>query len=148
MDFEHFVAAQDAVYEQVVRELAQGRKTSHWIWFIFPQLRGLGSSEMSQRFAIESVDAAAQYLRHAVLGPRLLECTQLVLGVQDRTAEEIFGSLDCMKFGSSMTLFSLCTPPGSLFGLAIGKYFAGERDRRTLELLGLKRNPPGEASEP
>jgi uncharacterized protein (DUF1810 family) len=132
MEFDHFVAAQDPVYERVVRELSAGRKTSHWMWFIFPQLPGLGTSAMSDRFAIVSVKTATRYLQHAVLGARLLECTQLVLNAQERTAEEIFGFPDCMKFRSSMTLFSLCGPPGSLFDLALDKYFGGKKDTRTL----------------
>jgi uncharacterized protein (DUF1810 family) len=138
MDLEHFVIAQDPVYERVVRELRQGRKKTHWIWYIFPQLGGLGHSEMSDRYAIDSVQTAKRYLEHAVLGPRLLECTQAVLDVGDRTAEEIFGSPDWMKFRSSMTLFSLCGPAGSLFDRAIDKYFAGKKDSRTLDLLGMK----------
>jgi uncharacterized protein (DUF1810 family) len=138
MEFDHFVIAQDPVYDRVVRELRQGRKTSHWIWYIFPQLGGLGRSEMSDRYALDSAQTAKRYLEHAVLGARLLECTQLVLDVQDRTAEEIFGSPDWMKFRSSMTLFCLCGPAGSLFDLAIDKYFAGKKDSRTLDLLGMK----------
>ena len=139
MNFDHFVIAQEPVYSIVVRELRQGRKASHWIWFIFPQLRGLGRSEMSERFALDSVEAAAAYLQHPVLGARLLECTQLVLDVQGRTAAEVFGHPDDWKFRSCMTLFSLCQPPGGVFDRAIEKYFGGLKDGRTLELLGMSR---------
>ena len=97
MEFDHFLSAQNPVYEQVLRELAAGRKQSHWMWFIFPQLKGLGFSATSQRFALDSVDAATRYLQHNVLGPRLRECTQLVLNVRNKTAEEIFGYRDWMK---------------------------------------------------
>jgi uncharacterized protein (DUF1810 family) len=138
MEFDHFLSAQNPVYDQVLRELAAGRKQSHWMWFIFPQLKGLGFSATSQRFSLDSVDAATRYLQHNVLGPRLRECTQLVLNVRNKTAEEIFGYPDWMKFGSSMTLFSLCTPPEPLFSKTIDKFFAGVRDSQTLELLKLK----------
>jgi uncharacterized protein (DUF1810 family) len=145
MEFDHFVAAQEGVYEDVLRELADGEKTSHWMWFIFPQMRGLGSSGMSNRFAINSLDEARRYLQHKVLGARLRECTQLVLQVQDRTAEEIFGYVDCLKFRSSMTLFSLASPPGSVFEKAIEKYCSGQKDPKTLALLGLNDASPGDA---
>lgn len=137
MEFDHFLSAQNPVYEQVLRELAAGRKQSHWMWFVFPQLKGLGFSAMSQRFALDSVAAATRYLQHNVLGTRLRECTQLVLNNANKTAEEIFGYPDWMKFGSSMTLFSLCTPPEPLFSKAIDKFFAGVRDSQTLGLLKL-----------
>ena len=135
MDFDHFIAAQDPVYAEVVRELADGKKCSHWMWFIFPQLRGLGYSATSQKFALGSLDEARRYLEHPVLGTRLRECTELVLKTQNRTAEDIFGSVDAMKLRSSMTLFSLCSPTNGLFDLVIEKYFAGKKDDRTIELL-------------
>jgi uncharacterized protein (DUF1810 family) len=135
MEFDHFLIAQKPVYEQVLRELSDGQKQSHWMWFIFPQLKGLGFSAISAQFALDSVDAADRYLQHNVLGPRLRECTQLVLHIDNRTAEEIFGYPDWMKFWSSMTLFSLCTPPETLFYRAIERFFAGARDSKTLELL-------------
>ena len=138
MEFVHFIVAQAPVYQQVVVELAAGQKTSHWMWFIFPQLRGLGSSQMSEKFALDSLPAATRYLRHQLLGARLRECTQLVLHANNRTAEEIFGSIDCLKFRSSMTLFSLTSPPEGLFDAALDRFFAGKKDPRTLELLRLK----------
>lgn len=134
-EFDHFIEAQQPVYEQVVGELAGGRKQSHWMWFIFPQLRGLAPSAMSQRYALDSTAAAGRYLQHAVLGPRLRECTQLVLDVDGRSAEAIFGMPDCLKFHSSMTLFSVSFPPDGLFQQALDKYFDGQPDRRTIELL-------------
>jgi uncharacterized protein (DUF1810 family) len=140
MKFDHFLKAQETVYGLVVRELARGEKWSHWMWFIFPQLSGLGSSRMSRQFALDSLDAANRYLQHEVLGARLCECTQLVLDVQDRTAVEIFGPVDAMKFRSSMTLFALCSPESSLFHRAIEKYFDGKKDTRTLEMLGLRNS--------
>jgi uncharacterized protein (DUF1810 family) len=136
-EFDHFVRAQAPVYDQVLRELAAGQKRSHWIWFIFPQLKGLGYSSTSKLYGIESLAQAHQYLEHDVLGPRLHECTQLVLDTHDRTAEDIFGYPDWMKFRSSMTLFSLCSPPGSVFAQAIDKYFAGQPDEKTLRLLNM-----------
>jgi uncharacterized protein (DUF1810 family) len=138
MEFDHFVEAQNRVYEQVVYELTEGQKRSHWMWYIFPQVRGLGYSEISNRYALGSIDEARRYLKHELLGARLRECTQLVIDIQNRTAEDILGPLDAMKFRSSMTLFSLCSPSGSLFDSAIEKYFDGKRDPQTLELLGLQ----------
>ena len=134
-DFERFVTAQEPIYHRVVRELAQGSKQSHWMWFIFPQLRGLAPSAMSQRYALDSTAEAANYWRHPVLGPRLAECTQLVLDVQDRSAEEIFGMPDTLKFHSSMTLFSLAVAEIDLFSRVIDKYFSGLPDSKTLQLL-------------
>lgn len=135
MEFEHFLKAQANVYDQVLRELADGHKCSHWMWFIFPQLRGLGQSAMSEAYAIDSFDQARRYLEHALLGPRLCQCTQIVLDGRVRTAQDIFGYPDWMKFRSSMTLFSLCSAPDSVFSRAIGRYFGGEADERTLQLL-------------
>jgi len=102
---ERFVDAQEGVYQQAVAELLRGRKESHWMWFIFPQVAGLGSTPMSQRYAIRSADEARRYLAHSLLGTRLLTCTAAVLEHRDRSAEEILGSVDAMKFRSSMTLF-------------------------------------------
>lgn len=135
-EFSHFVNAQATVYDQVLRELAAGRKSSHWMWFIFPQMRGLGYSCMSDRYAIDSLAQAQRYLAHPLLGPRLNECTALVLHAQDKTVDDIFGGVDTLKFHSSVTLFSLCDPSESAFTLAIGKYFAGIADANTLKLLG------------
>ncbi len=138
-DLQRFVDAQDPVFEDVLLELGRGDKEGHWMWFIFPQLRGLGSSAMSQRFAISSRAEAEAYLAHAVLGPRLIQCTELVNAVEGSSAERIFGSVDAMKFRSSMTLFREAAPEGSVFDQALKKYFAGEPDTRTLELLGSRR---------
>lgn len=132
--------AQDPVFEDVLLELRRGDKEGHWMWFIFPQISGLGSSAMSQRFAISSRAEAEAYLAHAVLGPRLIRCTKLVNAVESRSAERIFGPVDAMKFRSSMTLFREAAPAGSVFNEALKKYFAGEPDTRTLQLLGSPRH--------
>lgn len=134
-DLERFVAAQDPVIERVRAELAAGRKASHWMWFIFPQLAGLGFSAMSQRYAIASLEEAWRYLAHPVLGPRLLDCTRLVNAVEGRSAHGIFGSPDDMKFHSSMTLFARAAPEEPAFAAALAKYYAGAEDPRTLALL-------------
>jgi uncharacterized protein (DUF1810 family) len=136
-DFEHFVQAQSEVYDRVRRELAKGHKRSHWMWFIFPQLKGLGYSSMSQRYSMDSLAQARRYLAHDLLGSRLAECTELVLRVQDRTISEILGYPDDLKFRSSLTLFAPCCPPNSVFAQALDKYFSGEPDPKTLQLLGL-----------
>src|SRR3954451_24186606 len=109
-NLERFVSAQQAIYPQVVSELRAGKKTSHWMWFIFPQIRGLGRSPISLEYAISSREEARAYLQHPILGPRLKECTRLVLGLQGRAVEDIFGSPDDMKFRSSMTLFAPVSP--------------------------------------
>ena len=139
-DLQRFVDAQDPVFEDVLLELRRGDKEGHWMWFIFPQISGLGSSAMSQRFAISSRAEAEAYLAHAVLGPRLIRCTELVNAVESRSAERIFGPVDAMKFRSSMTLFREAAPAGSVFNEALKKYFAGEPDTRTLQLLGSPRH--------
>jgi uncharacterized protein (DUF1810 family) len=129
-----FVEAQTEVYSRVVAELAAGRKQSHWMWFVFPQVVGLGFSAMAQRYAIGSRAEAEAYLAHPILGPRLLECTRLVLGVSGKTIRDILGSPDDMKFRSSMTLFgAVSTDP--VFDQAIGQYYAGTRDQATLDIL-------------
>ncbi len=133
-DLQRFVDAQAPVYRRVVAELRQGEKQSHWMWFIFPQLAGLGHSPMARRFAIASREEAVAYLGHAVLGPRLRECTALVNAVKGRTIREILGSPDDLKFCSSMTLFgALSSDPE--FAEALGKFHGGTPDRRTLGLL-------------
>ena len=132
---DHFVQAQAPVYEQVLRELAGGRKQTHWMWFIFPQLRGLGHSAISERFALDSIDHAERYLDHKLLGPRLLECTRLVLAIPNPDPKAIFGDPDWMKFRSSMTLFSRCPNGPSAFPEAIGRCFSGVPDETTLRLL-------------
>jgi len=129
---ERFVEAQERVYPEVCAELRRGRKSSHWMWFVFPQIRGLGHSPMAQRFAIASLAEARAYLGHPVLGPRLRECTQLVIDVEGRSALEILSSPDDMKFRSSMTLFSLAAPDEPLFKTALTKYFSAGPDPETL----------------
>ena len=133
--FEHFIGAQEPVYAQVLAELRAGRKASHWMWFIFPQLTALGRSATALRYGIDDLGTAQAYLRHAVLGPRLVECTRLVLGVDGRTAHEIFGSPDDLKFRSSMTLFGRADPGQPAFAEALAKYYDGIEDPRTVELL-------------
>jgi uncharacterized protein (DUF1810 family) len=130
-----FVAAQDPIYQEVRNELAQGRKQTHWMWFIFPQLKGLGSSAMAIKFGIDSLEEAKAYLQHPVLGPRLKECTELMLTVPHDDAHAILGSPDDLKFHSSMTLFSLAQPEEPIFQKTLEKFFKGERDARTLQLL-------------
>lgn len=136
-DLYRFVEAQERVYAEALAELRAGRKQSHWMWFIFPQFDGLGTSAMSQRYAIRSLEEARAYLRHPVLGPRIAECTDAVNAHEERTAHEIFGSPDDRKFRSSMTLFELAAGPDSPFSAALEKYFSGERDGRTIDLTRL-----------
>ncbi|MCA0319925.1 MAG: DUF1810 domain-containing protein [Proteobacteria bacterium] len=136
-DLQRFVDAQNPVYEQVVRELSAGRKQSHWMWFVFPQLAGLGESAMSQRYAIASLDEARAYLAHPMLGPRLVECVALVLDAKGETAEAIFGGIDARKLQSSMTLFGRAAQEPGPFRAVLARFHAGEEDRATLGLLGL-----------
>jgi uncharacterized protein (DUF1810 family) len=135
---ERFVRAQDGVYEQVCAELRSGRKRTHWMWFIFPQIKGLGSSEMAVRFAISSMEEAKAYLEHPVLGDRLRECARIVVGLEGRTAEEIFGYPDELKFHSSMTLFAKAAEISEedlVFSQALDKYFEGREDAGTVQRL-------------
>lgn len=134
-NLQRFVDAQDPIFEHVLRELRAGAKREHWMWFIFPQIKGLGSSPMAQKFAISSREEAAAYLKHPILGPRLRECTRLVTEVEGRTIHQIFGYPDDLKFHSSMTLFAHATSDKEVFNAALKKYFAGEFDRLTLERL-------------
>jgi uncharacterized protein (DUF1810 family) len=134
-EFEHFVEAQDRVYPDVVAELSAGRKATHWMWFIFPQLRALGRSATAQRYGLQSLEEARSYLTHDVLGARLRECTRLVNAVEGRSAHQIFGSPDDLKFRSSMTLFNRAAPEEPQFREALRKYYAGEEDPSTVELL-------------
>jgi uncharacterized protein (DUF1810 family) len=134
-DLARFVAAQAPIYAQATAELAAGRKRSHWMWFVFPQVEGLGASAMAQRYAIRSLAEARAYLDHPLLGTRLKECVTLVNRVEGRSAHEIFGSPDDLKFHSSMTLFSAAAPQEPLFAEALRKYFAGQRDLLTLANL-------------
>jgi len=135
MDLDRFVAAQAPVLDQVRRELAAGQKRSHWMWFVFPQLRGLGQSAMAQRYGLASLEEARAYLAHPVLGQRLEECTALVNAVQGHSAAEILGGVDAMKFRSCMTLFAAVRPGDSVFRTALDRYFDGAPDPRTLALL-------------
>lgn len=130
-----FLDAQQPVYDAVLDELRAGRKSSHWIWFIFPQIAGLGRSGTAQQFAIGSLDEAKAYLQHPILGPRLRACTQLVLNVEGRSAEEIFGYPDYLKFRSCLTLFLTAAPDNTLFNAALLKYFHGKPDQLTLDIL-------------
>jgi len=131
-----FTDAQAPVIDQVRRELAAGCKRSHWMWFVFPQLRGLGHSDMARFYAIDSLAEAQAYLRHPLLGPRLIECTELVNAVQGRPIGAIFGSPDELKFRSSMTLFASVSGAPPVFAAALEKYFDGVRDRLTTEGVG------------
>jgi uncharacterized protein (DUF1810 family) len=134
-DLQRFVHTQDPLFEQVCTELREGQKRDHWMWFIFPQLRGLGHSQMAIKFAISSRDEAEAYLKNQVLGLRLTECTRLVMLVEGRSIDEIFGYPDDLKFRSSVTLFASTTSENQIFKDALQKYFAGEPDRLTIERL-------------
>ena len=138
-DLRRFVDAQQPVIARVQEELARGRKTSHWMWFVFPQVRGLGVTATSVRYAIASGDEAAAYLAHPLLGPRLVDCTRRVVAVDGRSLHDIFGSPDDLKFHSSMTLFAQVADRDPVFDEALAKYCDGVPDRRTLELLGRTR---------
>jgi uncharacterized protein (DUF1810 family) len=133
-DLDRFVSAQAPVYEAVLAELRQGRKQTHWIWFVFPQVEGLGSSATARHFAIKSRAEAGAYLAHPILGARLLECTETVLAHSRKLAHEIFGSPDGLKFCSSMTLFERAGG-GPAFGRALDQFFNGKRDARTLAVF-------------
>ena len=132
---ERFVLAQQPVYAQVLAELRDGRKRSHWMWFVFPQLRGLGHSAMAQRYGIASRDEAEAYWRHALLGSRLFECVGEVLALDATTAHAVFGSPDDLKWRSCLTLFEAVAPRAAVFGTALSRFYDGERDARTLQLL-------------
>jgi uncharacterized protein (DUF1810 family) len=134
-NLQRFVEAQHRCYGQVCSELKAGCKTSHWMWFIFPQWRGLGQSPTANLYAIASRREAEAYLTHPVLGPRLIECTQFVNGVVGRTVEQIFGDPDNLKFRSSMTLFANVAAENAVFLKALAKYFNGKPDQRTIDLL-------------
>lgn len=134
-DLQRFVDAQGPVYDTVLGELNGGRKRSHWMWFVFPQLRGLGSSPTAVRYAISSIDEARAYLSHEVLGPRLRECAGVVARIDGRTAEEIFGWPDDMKLRSSMTLFARSSDDNADFVAVLEKFYSGEEDPATLARL-------------
>ncbi len=135
-DLSRFVLAQAGDYDQALSEIRAGRKQSHWMWYIFPQFDGIGFSSMSRRYAIKSIAEAEAYLQHPVLGCRLVECCEAVVGVNGRSAYEIFGSPDDLKLRSCATLFSRVSAPGSVFEGLLGKFFEGVPDQRTLHLIG------------
>ena len=132
---QRFLDAQEDIYPNVVRELKQGRKQSHWIWYIFPQVKGLGKSYISKKYALGSLDEAAAYVQHPILGNRLNECTEIVVNTEGSTAEQIFGYPDNLKFHSSITLFSLVENHNPLFDSALRKYFDNKKDQLTLDTL-------------
>ena len=136
-DLARFVAAQRTDYAGAVADLQRGRKVGHWIWFVFPQVAGLGSSPTSQRYAICSLAEARAYLDHPVLGTRLVECARLLLSTPNRDAEEILGDIDAVKVRSSMTLFHLANPDEPAFGEVLDRFYDGRPDARTLQLLGV-----------
>ena len=139
-DLTRFVDAQGPVYATVLTELRRGRKASHWMWFIFPQIEGLGSSPLAQRYAIRSLDGARAYLAHPVLGPRLLECAALVLAADAPSAEAMFGGIDARKLRSSMTLFQRAAPDEPVFRQVLERWFRGAVDTATDDRLGLARS--------
>lgn len=140
-NLQRFLDAQERIYHTVLAELRAGRKSSHWIWFIFPQIAGLGHSGMAQQFAIALLDESKAYLQHPILGPRLRVCTQLVLDVNGRSAEEILGYPDHPKFRSCMTLFLTAAPGNTIFNNALLKYFDGKPDQLTLDILARHNMP-------
>lgn len=136
MDLERFVSAQARTYDTALAELRAGRKTSHWMWWIFPQVAGLGWSSTSQDYAIADLAEARAYLAHDVLGPRLRECCRALLELQDMTAEHVLGGIDALKLRSSMTLFALADPGERLYPEVLAQWFGAEPDPRTVDLLG------------
>jgi uncharacterized protein (DUF1810 family) len=138
-DLRRFVDAQDRVYDTVVAELRAGAKRSHWIWFVFPQLRGLGHSATAMRYGISSLDEARAYLAHPVLGPRLRDCAQLVTDIAGTSADDIFGWPDNLKVRSSMTLFARASDENAEFRAVLDKFYDGEDDPATVELLSAAR---------
>jgi uncharacterized protein (DUF1810 family) len=143
-DLGRFLEAQEGDYARALSEIASGRKRTHWMWYIFPQLDGLALSSTSRRYSIKSLDEARAYLAHPILGARLLECAEAVVGVEGRSAGAIFGSPDDLKLRSCATLFACVSPPGSVFDRLLAKYYEGKRDERTLHLLG---STPGPGSD-
>lgn len=137
-DLTRFVRAQENVYEQALAEIRCGKKRTHWMWYIFPQIDGLAFSATSRHFAIKSLAEASAYLDHPILGPRLLECAEAVVGVDGRSAADIFGSPDDLKLRSCATLFACVSPGDSVFERLLRKYYGGGRDDKTLQLLGIE----------
>lgn len=140
-DLERFVQAQDGVWSNVLAELRQGRKTSHWMWFVFPQLAQLGRSETARFYGLASLAEARAYMAHPVLGRRLLECVHVLLGLQDRSAHQVFGSPDDLKLCSCLTLFAQAAPEEAAFAQALAQYHEGRPDPLTLEILGREHRP-------
>lgn len=134
-NLQRFVDAQEDSYDSALGELREGRKTSHWIWYVFPQMKGLGFSQASQFYGLSGLDEARYYLAHPILGPRLRECVEAMLATGDKNAEDALGFTDAMKFRSSMTLFAQAAPQEALFAQALARFFAAEPDRKTLDLL-------------
>ncbi|MBB3462448.1 DUF1810 domain-containing protein [Rhizobium sp. BK377] len=134
-DLHRFIEAQNGIYEQALAELKAGRKRSHWMWFIFPQIAGLGTSSMAEKYAIRSVEEATAYLSDPILGSRLLRCVEAILSVSDRSAHDIMGSPDDLKLRSSMTLFAAVSDHGSPFHKAIDHFYDGKFDERTISIL-------------
>jgi uncharacterized protein (DUF1810 family) len=141
-DLNRFISAQGGVYDRALAELRSGQKRSHWMWFIFPQIDGLGSSPTTRLYSIKSLEEARQYFAHPVLGARLMECTEAVMAVQGQSASDIFGHPDDWKLQSSMTLFELISGPHSVFERVLDKYYQGKRDPKTLQIVG-KKTPEG-----
>ena len=142
LDLDRFVAAQARVYGTVVDELRNGLKVSHWMWFIFPQIDGLGISPTARHYAIRSMSEADAYLTHPLLGARLIECTGLVNSIEGKSVHDIFGSPDDMKFHSSVTLFSMLTPCHEVFEAALNKFYSGEPDPRTVAIVDRRGDRP------
>lgn len=137
-DLERFVLAQWVNYEDALREMRCGRKQTHWMWYIFPQLRGLGRSAMSMRYGLDGLEEARAYLAHPVLGPRLLECCEAVLKADSNDPWEVFGSPDDLKFCSCLTLFALAAPSVLIFEQLLDKFYGGQKDLRTIQILNRK----------
>jgi len=144
-DLGRFITAQERTYPVALAEIKRGRKRTHWMWFIFPQIAGLGRSGMAQRFAITSVEEARAYLAHPILGKRLVECIEALQGLPESSADLVFGELDAMKLRSSLTLFSQASG-GKIFAAALGRWFGGA-DAATLEILGEFRAPEAPSDE-
>ena len=139
-NLERFMRAQARVYQSVLEELTDGEKRTHWMWYIFPQIQGLGRTTTAQKYAISSMNEAIAYFDHAVLGPRLVECTKVVVDLNGRTAKQIFHSPDYLKFRSCMTLFESAVPHVPIFHSALLKYYDGNRDQKTLDILKQQAN--------
>jgi len=137
-NLQRFLEAQAMNYDDALAELKAGEKRSHWMWYVFPQYKGLGMSRMSQEYAIRSLDEARAYLEHPILGDRLLECSETVLSIDDYSAFDILGSPDDMKLRSCATLFAVVSPPDSLFMQILDRFYQGEKDGQTLDLLGIE----------